>query len=133
MKPLEEIYKTPETYLDEDASSIPNNYTGWTMLVDNDGTNDKTKYYKVYSHYVNDLRQAVNDEPSYIEMLAGYPDKIFCIEWHLNGLNHRINGPAVIYHTEEQEFHLNGTLLSPEDYFCHPEVIKHKLHSILDT
>lgn len=126
---IEELYKIPETYI-EDSRYLNRDYTGWTVQEASNGTDGGG--FKIYIHYVNGMYHSINNEPSYIETLAGCVDKIFCLEWHSNHKNHRINGPAIVYHDNDyNEYYLDGVNYSSEDYLSHPEVIKHILNSIL--
>lgn len=128
MKNLKNIYKLPETYINMDFVCLPEGYNGWIQEVDEADEH----IYKIYVHYVDGVRESVdNDSPSYIEMLAGQPDVIFSVEWHQNNMNHRLSGPAVMYHTDDVEYYIEGQIMSEEEYYNHPAIIKYKLNSIV--
>lgn len=51
--------------------------------------------------------------------------------WCINGLNHRLDGPAIYNSIEIISFYINGEKYLEQEYWDHPLVIECKLNSIL--
>jgi len=51
--------------------------------------------------------------------------------WCIDGLNHRLDGPAVYSFTEIIAFYIKGKKYLEQEYWNHPLVIEYKLNNIL--
>ena len=58
-------------------------------------------------------------------------DQCSLYEWSVDGKNHRLDGPCVIF-PEENLYFIDDVEILEEKYWQHPKVIEHKLKTILD-
>lgn len=132
MKNLERFYTLPENSFCANKALIPRKYTGWVHY-DQDSVYKNP--YKIYIHYVNGFKESLDGKPSYIEMLARDPTKLFRVSWHSNDLLHRVDGPATIYceNDNADEYHINGNYFEITEYWTHPMVVQYMLENILKT